>query len=139
MRDRDRYGRPLPPGSPEAVPPVSEEPLPPEQAVPYAQELLDEGRAFNAHEVLEASWKAAPEDERDLWQGLAQVCVGVTHLQRGNAVGASRLLHRGAGRLEGRPPQHGVDVPAVRAWALRLAEQVEQGATAPETPLRLSG
>ncbi|MCW2666856.1 MAG: aromatic ring-opening dioxygenase LigA [Frankiales bacterium] len=137
MRARDALGRPVPADSPLAVPAVSEEPLPPEQAVPYAQELLDAGRAFSAHEVLEASWKAAPPAERDLWQGLAQVCVGLTHLQRGNTVGAVRLLHRGAGRLEGRPPEHGVDVPAVRAWALRLAQRVEQGAGEPESPLRL--
>ena len=34
------------------------------------------GRPFHAHEVLEASWKAAPPAERDLWQGLAQLAVG---------------------------------------------------------------
>ena len=33
---------------------------PPRQALALAQALLDEGRAFGAHEVLEASWKAAP-------------------------------------------------------------------------------
>jgi len=137
VRARDALGRPVPADSPSAVPAVSEEPLPPAQAVAYAQELLDAGRAFSAHEVLEASWKAAPDDERDLWQGLAQVCVGLTHLHRGNAVGAVRLLHRGAGRLEGRPAEHGVDVPAVRAWALRLAERVAQGAGEPEAQLRL--
>jgi len=137
MRARDALGRPVPADSPLAVAAVSEEPLPPPEAVAYAQELLDAGRAFSAHEVLEASWKAAPDDERDLWQGLAQVCVGLTHWQRGNAVGAVRLLHRGAGRLEGRSAEHGVDVPGVRAWALRQAERVERGEAAPDGPLRL--
>jgi hypothetical protein len=97
-RPRDALGRPLPYGDTGAAGPVPEEPLPPAEALALAQSLLDGGRAFAAHEVLEAVWKAAPEPERDLWQGLAQVCVGITHAQRGNAVGSARLLRRGAER-----------------------------------------
>ena len=136
MRTRDALGRPVPPDHPSAVPPVPEEALPPDDALQLAQALLDVGRAFGAHEVLEASWKAAPEAERDLWQGLAQLCVGLTHLQRGNRVGAVRLLQRGAGRLAGRGVEHGVDGPALARWAGDLAGRVEQGAAGPE-PLRL--
>src|SRR3954470_17897894 len=101
MRARDALGRPVPAGSPDAVEAVSEEPLPPYDAIAFARRLLAEGRAFSAHEVLEASWKAAPADERALWQGLAQICVGLTHLRRGNEVGSARLLRRGAGLLTG--------------------------------------
>jgi hypothetical protein len=122
MRARDALGRPVPADSPDAVEPVSEEPLPPLEAVSAARALLAQGRAFSAHEVFEASWKAAPPEERDLWQGLAQVCVGLTHLQRGNATGARTLLLRAAMRLEGRAPAYGVDVPQVREDALALAE-----------------
>ncbi|HET7736391.1 MAG TPA: DUF309 domain-containing protein, partial [Nocardioidaceae bacterium] len=71
------------------------------ETVRVAQELVKEGRPFAAHEVLEARWKAGPDEERDLWQGLAQVCVGLTHAARGNSVGAIRLLERGAARVEG--------------------------------------
>ena len=39
--------------------------LSPDEAVAEAQRYLDEGHPFQAHEVLEASWKAAPDDERD--------------------------------------------------------------------------
>ena len=128
MRARDAAGRPVPPGSPDAVEPVPEEPLPPHEALALARDLLARGRPFFAHDVLEARWKAAPPDERDLWQGLAQVCVGLTHLQRGNAVGGVRLLRRGAGRLDGwQGPTYGVDVAAVRAQALAHAEAVEGG------------
>ena len=103
---------------PSAVPPVPEQALPPEQALDLAQDLLDQGRAFAAHEVLEASWKAACAPERARWQGLAQVCVGVTHLQRGNLVGGVRLLRRGAGTLGPHP---------VAAQALAAAAEVEAG------------
>jgi predicted metal-dependent hydrolase len=83
----------------EGVEPVSEEPLPPEEAIRTARELVDAGRPFAAHEVLEARWKAGPVEERDLWQGLAQVCVALTHAARGNQVGAERLLDRASVRL----------------------------------------
>ena len=129
MRARDALGRHVDADSPDAVEPVPEEPLPPHEAVRAARGLLAVGRAFSAHEVLEASWKACPYDERDLWQGLAQVCVGLTHLQRGNPIGAATLLRRGAGRLAERPPAYGVDVPQVAADAVALAERVEAGAT----------
>jgi len=129
-RARDAAGRPVPAGSPDAVEPVPEQALPPAQALALARALLAEGRPFFAHDVLEARWKVAPADERDLWQGLAQVCVGLTHLQRGNPVGGVRLLRRGADRLAARPradEAHGVDVGAVVAAAHAHADAVEAG------------
>ena len=68
-------------------------------AARLADELLRAGRPFHAHEVLEASWKSGPAGERDLWQGLAQIAVGLTHAHRGNARGAVTLLGRGAQRV----------------------------------------
>jgi uncharacterized protein len=117
MRARDAFGRPVDPGSPEAVEPVPEEALPPEQALDLAQQLLDQGLPFFAHEVLEAVWKACPAGERDYWQGLAQLCVGITHLQRGNVEGAVTLLRRGAGHLSGR----------LASWGLAEADRIEAG------------
>lgn len=97
-RPRDDLGRPLPYGT-VGVDPVSEDPRPPVQTIAEATRLLDAGRPFAAHEIFEARWKAGPESERDLWQGLAQLCVAMTHAQRGNATGAQRLLERGTARL----------------------------------------
>ena len=97
-RPRDALGRPLPYGA-EGVEPVSEEPLPPEETLTAARALVAAGRPFAAHEVLEARWKAGPSEERDLWQGLAQVCVALTHAARGNRTGAERLADRAATRL----------------------------------------
>jgi hypothetical protein len=98
-RPRDDFGRPLPYGEPgvERVP--DDLSLPPVDGLAEAQRYLDEGHPFQAHEVLEASWKAAPESERGLWRALAQICVGLTHAQRGNTRGAKTLLERGAAGL----------------------------------------
>lgn len=115
-RPRDALGRPLPYGA-KGVEPVSEDPLPPLETIAEARRLLDEGRPFSAHEVLEARWKAAPGAERDLWQGLAQICVGLTHLARGNEVGGRRLLQRGSDRVEeygrGSGETYGLDLAEV--------------------------
>jgi hypothetical protein len=130
-RARDVAGRPVPAGSPDAVEPVPEQALPPDQALALARELLSRGRPFFAHDVLEARWKVSPAAERDLWQGLAQVCVGLTHLQRGNPLGGVRLLRRGAERLASWSgpgvDAYGVDVGAVARSAREHAEAVEQG------------
>jgi hypothetical protein len=117
-RPRDELGRPLPYGE-VGVEPISEEPLPPDETLAYARRLLDDGRPFAAHEALEVRWKSCPEEERELWQGLAQLCVGLTHHERGNAVGASRLIERAAGRLEryerGAGPTYGLDLGSLIA------------------------
>jgi uncharacterized protein len=127
-RERDALGRPLPWGV-RGVPPVDDRPRAPAEALGLAQTLLDAGRPFQAHEVLEAVWKAAPADERDLWRGLAQLAVGVTHVARGNPVGAAALLRRAADRLTGyatRPAAeiHGVDAAGLAAWSRNWAEHL---------------
>jgi len=123
-RPRDELGRPLPYGA-EGVEPVSEDPLPPLETVRFATELLDLGRPFSAHQVFEARWKDAPEAEHDLWQGQAQLCVGLTHALRGNATGAGRLLERGDGRLERYAavggPTYGLDLAEFRTRIHRVA------------------
>jgi hypothetical protein len=112
-RPRDELGRPLAYGQP-GVEPVPEVVLPPEETIRRARDLVDSGRPFSAHEVLEARWKAGPAEEAELWQGLAQLCVGLTHALRGNDIGARRLLDRGALRLETYAgPTYGLDLGAV--------------------------
>ncbi|BBZ29576.1 hypothetical protein MMAD_38710 [Mycolicibacterium madagascariense] len=137
-RPRDALGRVLPPGS------VGEPRIPddlalsPDQFLSYAQELIDHDRPFHAHEVLEAAWKSRPQHERPLWQGLAQLAVGVTHVHRGNPAGAVALLRRGADHLRGlagAPPWQ-VDVEGLCGWAGALADDLDGGAAVAPTRLR---
>jgi hypothetical protein len=121
-------GRPLPYGQP-GVPSFPDDlVLPAREALAEAQRLLDIGHPFQAHEVLEAVWKAAPVRERELWRGLTQIVVGVTHLARGNVTGAVALLRRGAGNVApyASQPPHGIDVAGLAGWAEALAADLEQ-------------
>ena len=125
-RPRDALGRPLPRGSVgvERVPEdLVLEPVP---ALAEAQRLLDAGMPFHAHEVLEASWKSAPASERELWQGLAQLAVGLTHVLRGNPAGAQTLLERARRRLslDADDPPYGIDAAGLIAWCDDLLAQL---------------
>ncbi|TDH48309.1 DUF309 domain-containing protein [Mycobacterium eburneum] len=134
-RPRDALGRPLPRGS-AGVPRIPDDlRLPPAETLAYAQDLLDRGLAFNAHEVLEAAWKNGPSSERDLWQGLAQLAVGITHIQRGNVKGATALLSSAAARLSG-PARHGIDVAGLVGFAAALIDDLAAGAAIPPQRLR---
>ncbi|MEP6760058.1 MAG: DUF309 domain-containing protein [Sporichthyaceae bacterium] len=138
-RPRDGLGRPMPhtAAGVERVP--DDLVLPPEESLTEAQRLLDAERPFHAHEVLEGTWKAAPPAERDLWQGLAQLAVGLTHQRRGNRRGAVTLLRRGAARITpyAVDSPHGIDAAGLVDYAQRLAAEIEAGGdTAPMPRLR---
>ena len=106
-RPRDALGRPLEPAGAPGSGAAGTDRIPDDlvitgaEAAALADRLLRDGRPFHAHEVLEAAWKSGPSGERDLWQGLAQIAVGLTHARRGNARGAVALLSRGAERVRG--------------------------------------
>jgi hypothetical protein len=139
-RPRDRLGRPLPRGH-SGVPRQPEGVVrSPDQTLVEAQRLLDDGMPFHAHEVLEDAWKAAPEESRALWKGLAQLAVGATHAARGNATGAVALLRRGADHLtpyQDAPP-YGIHIAGLLRWARDHATALEAGADHLPTP-RLRG
>ncbi|MFE5482789.1 DUF309 domain-containing protein [Streptomyces sp. NPDC056527] len=124
-RPRDGLGRPLPyevegvPRQPEGVVRT------PAQTLREAQRLLDAGMPFHAHEVFEDAWKTGPAEERDLWQGLAQLAVGLTHSARGNGSGGARLLLRGADRISGQPDPYGIGIGGLVRWARELAERAD--------------
>ena len=69
-------------------------------------------------------------------RGLAQLAVGITHIQRGNIRGAATVLQRAAGRIGevGQPP-HGIDAAGLVRHAETLAADLELGAEV--TPGRL--
>jgi hypothetical protein len=126
-RPRDGLGRPLPYGAAGVERQAEGVVRPPAESLAEAQRLLDTGMPFHAHEVLEDAWKSAAEPERELWRGLAQLAVGLTHVLRGNGTGAAALLERGAENVEPfrAAPPYGVDVAGLQAWARALADEAK--------------
>ncbi len=133
-RPRDGLGRPLPYGTPG----VGRQPegvvRTPERTISEAQELLDDGMPFHAHEVFEDAWKSGDDREQGLWRGLAQLAVGLTHAARGNTKGAQSLLRRGAGNV--RPyatdSPHGLDIAGLDRWASDLADGMDARPAPPQ-------
>jgi hypothetical protein len=89
--------------------------------------LFDCGLFFACHEYFEGLWRAAPEGERALYQGLVQVAAAFYHDEKGNRHGAVTLLRRARSRLEPyRPGVRGLDVDrilaALQSWEARFAQ-----------------
>jgi uncharacterized protein len=143
-RPRDALGRPLPrsaAGDQDAPRIPDDLVVTPAEAAELGGRLLAEGRPFHAHEVFEAAWKSTPAPERELWRGLAQIAVGLTHARRGNARGAATLLRRGAGHVRQHPANDaGVDAASVAGRAVEIAARIERDglAAVAESDLRLS-
>ncbi|SOD70884.1 hypothetical protein SAMN05892883_0518 [Jatrophihabitans sp. GAS493] len=143
-RPRDGLGRPLPYGAtgverqPEGVVRT------PEQTLAEARRLLEGGKPFHAHEVFEDAWKGAGEPERELWRGLAQLAVGLTHAARGNPASAATLLRRGAVTITPYRVSNpfGIDVGLLVEWADSSADECDDaanggGSEATPAPLRM--
>jgi hypothetical protein len=141
-RPRDSLGRPLPRSAAHDVPRIPDDlVISPAEAAELGGRLLAEDRPFHAHEVFEAAWKSIPGPERELWRGLAQIAVGLTHARRGNARGAVALLRRGAGHVaEFAGTSREVDARSVAGQAAGLALRIERDglANVPEADLRLT-
>ena len=141
-RPRDELGRPLPREGTQDGPRVPDDlVISPADAAELGGRLLAEDRPFHAHEVFEAAWKSTPGPERELWRGLAQIAVGLTHARRGNARGATALLRRGAGHVAAYAGTASeVDAGFIAGQAAGLALRIERdGLTdVPAADLRLS-
>lgn len=93
-----------------------------------AVSLFNGVRYWHAHEDWETLWRAAPESERDFYQGLIQVAAGLLHLQRRNMRGARSKLSEGLARLRPYQPAHqGVFVNELIGEARRLLDDLEGG------------
>jgi hypothetical protein len=127
-RPRDELGRPLPKSAAQDVSRIPDDlVVTPAEAADLGGRLLAEDRPFHAHEVFEAAWKSLAGPERELWRGLAQIAVGLTHARRGNAGGSVALLRRGAGHVAACAGTSAeVDAGFVAAEASDLALRIER-------------
>ena len=90
--------------------------------------LFNASQFFEAHEVLEDVWRAAPELERKFFQGLIQIAVALHHHSMGNVIGCRSLVQRGLRNLAPYPDRHaGLELSSFRdeveRWRLALDSQ----------------
>jgi predicted metal-dependent hydrolase len=98
-------------------------------------ELFNREAFFDAHEILEDVWRAAPEAERKFLQGLIQAAVALHHHSRGNVVGCRSLLARAQRNLSGYPTHHlGLDVSAFVRTLMHWREALEADQAVPPLP-----
>jgi hypothetical protein len=138
-RPRDHLGRPQDWGAESTLRLEDFDALPIEENHRLGREHLNAGRYFPAHEAWETAWKQARDtDDAEFFKGLSQLGAGYTHLLRGNAHGAVRLLRRAASRVGSYPAGHlGVDTARVAAAAEDLAAAIERGEVAPGEDVRV--
>src|SRR5437016_13936215 len=73
--------------------------------------LFNSAEFFEAHEVLEDVWRAAPAAEKRFLQGLIHVAVALHHYSKENRVGTRSLLSRAPRNLSGYPDEFvGIDL-----------------------------
>ncbi len=60
----------------------------------HGMELFNQGRYFEAHEALEAAWRADSGPLRDLLRGILQVGVVYLHITQYNYPGAIKVYQR---------------------------------------------
>src|SRR5512146_613223 len=90
-------------------------------------ELFNQGEYFEAHEVLEAAWRAEPGPVRELYRGILQISVAYYHLLRGNYIGAVKMFLRSRTWLGPFPGRcRSIDLTRFRQEYARVEEQLRQ-------------
>jgi hypothetical protein len=97
--------------------------------------LFNSRAYFEAHEVLEDAWRAAPGPEKKFLQGLIQVAVALHHHSKGNFVGARSLLARASKNLSGYPEDFGgIRLPELLHSLAQWQHALSEGKPAPTLP-----
>jgi hypothetical protein len=90
--------------------------------------LFNGVRYWYAHEAWETLWRAAPDEDRDFYQGLIQIAAGLLHLQRRNRRGARNKLQEGLEKLRRyEPAYHGIFVSELTGEARRVVQDLDGG------------
>jgi predicted metal-dependent hydrolase len=97
--------------------------------------LFNEGCFFDAHEVLEDEWRAAPQAHKKFLQGLIQVAVALHHHSKGNLDGARSLMLRAAKNLSNYPDTYGgMRLSALRDSLAEWNKAMADGGSLPAMP-----
>ena len=97
-------------------------------------ELFNQGRFFDAHELLEDVWRAAPSDKKKFFQGLVQVAVAFHHHSTGNVTGMRSVLRRALNNLSAASSDFaGIDLDSLRQTLSAWIDAAERGTSFPHS------
>jgi predicted metal-dependent hydrolase len=90
--------------------------------------LFNGVRYWHAHEAWETLWRAAPDEERDFYQGLIKLAAGLLHVERRNLRGARNKLAEAVVHLKPFQPAHrGIFVNELVGRAERILDELNTG------------
>jgi hypothetical protein len=93
----------------------------------HGLEEFNAGQYFEQHETLELVWRAELRPIRNLYRGILQIGVACLQIERGNSIGALKLIDRGTRWLQPfRPNCQGVEVDRLLADTERLRIALSQ-------------
>jgi uncharacterized protein len=97
--------------------------------------LFNRAEFFEAHEVLEDIWRAAPAEDKKFLQGLVQVAVAFHHHSTGNFVGMRSVMVRAMGNLAGHPQRvEGIKLAPLMDSLVKWREAMDDGQPDPPLP-----
>jgi predicted metal-dependent hydrolase len=100
--------------------------------------LFNEGHFFEAHEVLEDVWRAAPTEQKKFLQGLVQLAVAFHHHSTGNLVGMRSVMQRGMNNLAGETDDpYGVNVAPLIRSLTEWRKAIDNGQPLPAPKIEL--
>lgn len=81
---------------------------------------------YECHDTLEAIWMNAVSAEKNFFQGILQIAVGLHHLRNENWRGAVILMGEGVNRLHQYPADYGeIDVDALMTQTSALLKHLQ--------------
>ena len=87
---------------------------------------FNSGDYYACHDTLEAIWNDSWQNDRDFYQGILQIAVGLYHLNSQNWHGAAILLGEGTSRLPAYLPEYqSVDVENLLEDSLHILRTVQ--------------
>ncbi|HTZ59252.1 MAG TPA: DUF309 domain-containing protein [Acidobacteriaceae bacterium] len=97
--------------------------------------LFNRARFFEAHEVLEDVWRAAPAEDKKFLQGVVQVAVAFHHYSTGNFVGMRSVMERAVRNLTGHPQRfEGIELAPLLNSLQRWREAMDNAKPHPPLP-----
>ena len=100
--------------------------------------LFNQGRFFDAHELLEDVWRGSSQEEKKFFQGLVQIAVAFHHHSTGNVAGMRSVLRRALTNLSAAPNDFaGIDLKSLRRSLSAWLDAADHGRPFPPSMPRM--